>query len=205
MADVRIVSRIRVRAERFKRHPNLLVRRAAQLAILMCLVARLMPWSSRRPAEATQRFEASELIDNPSFSLGVRDYLQSSGLLRPKLGMLARLLIALEAADASERELAGSDHRGFVLRLEGGPDQRALRNLLIWQNLVLGVHPGCGDDRAVDVLLLLSDPAGDAARTFDLVSIALLLPRIRNLALFWDADSLEAALPLHLSVAERAR
>src|SRR5262245_35858503 len=100
-----LVPRLRARAERLKRHPNLLVRRLAQMVILMCLVVRLVPWAQRTSAKANT-FESSELIDNPSFSLGVRDYLQSPGVLRPTLGRVARLLIALEAADARLRDLA---------------------------------------------------------------------------------------------------
>ena len=102
---IRIVPKVRARAEQLKRHPSLLVRRSAQLVILVCLVARLTPWALRRPADDADAFESSKLIDNPSFSLGVRDYLKSSGILRSRLGLVARLLILLEAADVANYAL----------------------------------------------------------------------------------------------------
>jgi hypothetical protein len=200
----RIAQSLHTRAYRLKRHPNRVVRRAAQLAILVGLIVRLAPWRSDQTPDGAQELEP-QLIGNPSFAMGVRDYLKAPGVLRPWLGLIARVLVWLEAANARARELARSDHRTFVLRVEGAIDQAVLRNLLIWQNHVLAASPGGADGPAVDVMLLLAEAAGPEARLFDLVSSALMLERIRNVSVFWDVAALASAAPYYLSAAERSR
>src|SRR5262249_2290512 len=132
----RVRPSLRARADRLKRHPSWLVRRSAQMVILGVLVSRLAPWSQQRAGDDGDAHEV-ELMENRSFTQGVREYIRSRGVLRLPLGLLARLLTLLEAADARSRELARSDHRAFVLRVGGTVDQGTLRNLLIWQNHVL--------------------------------------------------------------------
>ena len=199
-----IAERLHAHADRLKRHPNRLVRRTAQLAVLGFLAVRLRRLGFGRPSDSS--FGSQEqLIGNPSFSLGVRDYLASPGFLRPRVGLIARLLVLLEAADRRMRELAQADHRTFIMPIGTAIDQATLRNLLVWQNHVLNSYPGCGDGRSVDLMLMLTGPAAHGARLFDLISTALMLERIRNVAVHWDAESLQRAVPLSLSAAEQAR
>src|SRR5262249_29476246 len=126
-----------------------------------------------------------ELLGYPSFLAGVRDYLTEGGLLRPRIGLVGRLLVRYESTDARVYQLAHADHRTFVLRVDGAIDQLILRNLLIWQNHVLRTYPDCADGRAVDLLIRLAGNSGDEPRLSDLISAALMLEQVRNVSVFW--------------------
>jgi hypothetical protein len=104
-----------------------------------------------------------------------------------------------------KRQAAQSDQRTAVLCVNGRIDQVALRNLLIWQNHLLDPRSVASDGCPVDIMLALTQPAADEPRLFDLISVALMLERIRNFAVFWDDKSLAAAMPMLMSDAERAR
>ena len=199
-----VARRIRARAEGLKRHPNVLVRRSAQAVLLGLLAVRVGRGGVARSPEAAGG-PPGELIGDPSFVAGVRDYLMERGLLRPWLGLVGRLLVLRELADARMYQLTHADHRTFVLRVDGAINQLGLRNLLIWQNHVLHCRPGAGDDPPFDIMLMLSSPTSDEPRLFEVISAALMLERIRNVTVFWDDKSLEAAMPMFMSRAERAR
>src|SRR5262245_53925624 len=114
--------RIRARAEGLKRHPNVLVRRSAQAVLLGLLAVRAGRIGLARSLEPASG-PPGELIGNPPFVAGVRDYLTERGLLRPWIGLVGRLLVLYESADARIYQLAHSDHHTFVLRVNGAIDQ----------------------------------------------------------------------------------
>jgi hypothetical protein len=196
----RILQRLHARAQELHKHPNLLVRRSVQLAMLVLTVIGLPPRLLGHPNERTDG-RASELFGDPSFYAGIRDYLTAPGILRPWLGKVARRLAFTE----SIRSRRKNDHRLFILRLDGRIDQRILRNLLIWHNEILSSHPNLSDGAVVDVVLISTSCSSDEPRTSDLISVALMLNRVRNFYYFWDEGSFGATAPIFMSSVERLR
>jgi hypothetical protein len=200
----RIAQQLHGRADRLLRHPNRLARRTAQLAILGLMASGLTDRGGGRSGGGLHGPQP-RLFNHPSFLAGVRRYLQSPGVLRPWLGSMARRQVLRESVSARRRQLAQSDRLTFVWHVNGRIDQQTLRNLLIWQNHVLESSSAANGGGAVDIILKLPAQAGDEPRLFDLISAALVLARIRNLAIFWGDEGLEAAAPIYMSNAELAR
>ena len=94
--------------------------------------------------------------------------------------------------------------RNFALRLTGPIDQKALRNLLIWQNQVLPSYLRPDDNGQVDVALVLSAGSDNETRLFDLISIVPMLERIRNFVVFWDEETAADAASILMSDKELA-
>jgi len=197
----KIAQHLQARADRLQRHPDRLARRTAQLVILGLMASGLT--DGGRPVGGAHGLQP-RLLSHPSFLAGVRRYLQSPGLLRPWLGSMARRLVLRESVSARRRQLAQSDRLSFVWHVDGRIDQQTLRNLLIWQNHVLESSSASNDSDTVDIMLKLSASANDEPRLFELISAALMLERIRNLAIFWGDEGLEAAAPVYMSNVELA-
>ena len=170
-------------------HPNWMVRRSAQATVLW--VASV--WLALRRvdvAEGDPPDPSDELVQQLSASTGLRDFLHwtqhRQAFRRPPLPRLAVVAFGRMPRRASARH---SDERNFALRLTGPIDQKALRNLLIWQNHVLPSYLRPDDDRQVDVALMLTDRSDNEARLFDLISVVLMLERVRNFVVFWDEET----------------
>jgi hypothetical protein len=114
------------------------------------------------------------------------------------------LVLRLSVA-AKLRERASANDRNFALRLSGPIDQRSLRNLLVWQNQVLPSYLQRNDDPQVDVAVVLTDRPVNEPRLFDLLSIALMLERLRSVAVFWDEETALAETSMLLSERELVR
>ena len=167
-------------------HPNWMVRRSAQATVLWVASVWLAAAARRRGGGRSARPER-RLVQQLSASTRITrlsywtQYRQAVSLA----ASAAILLLWLSVA-AKTRERAHSDERNFALRLTGPIDQKALRNLLIWQNHVLPSYLRPDDDRQVDVALMLTDRSDNEARLFDLISIVLMLERVRNFVVVWD-------------------
>jgi hypothetical protein len=143
------------------------------------------------------------LFDSPSFSAGLRKYVLGPGVLRPWLARFVRRLALLESAREKSRALACSGGDTFVIRIAGRIDQKAIRNLLLWQDHALTRNPKLNDGRAIDIMLSLSSRLEDEPRLFDLLSTALMLERVRNVSVFWSDQSLEAAVAIFAPESDR--
>src|SRR6266508_320256 len=198
----RTVDRLLALVERHTKHRNRAVRRTAQLTVLALSVVR-PPEGAQTPADGAHAPQA-QFVDRLFASTRLRDYVRGRGFVRPLLGLGVRTLLLQAAANAKSRKLAQSDRRAFVLRVNGPVEQALMRNLLVWHNHVFSTYPSCSDGRCVDLMILLAQEENDA-RLFDLISIALMLDRVRNVAVFWDEEGIEAAAPMFMSGAEQAR
>jgi hypothetical protein len=191
-------------AEPLLEHPNWMVRRTAQATVLW--VASIWLVLRRSDVEEGDMPNLSDgLVQQLSASTGLRDFLLGQSLVKRLVGRFCRLLLLRLSVAAKSRERASSDDRNFALRLAGPIDQKALRNLLIWQNHVLPSYLRPGDDRQVDVALVLSGKAGGEARLFDLVSVGLMLERFRNFVVLWDEEAAAEATSVLMSDRELAR
>jgi hypothetical protein len=196
----RAVRRLQDQAERWTEHRRWPVRRAAQLALLGLVLLR----GSDRQA-STSRQQQLRLAERIAASRRVQSYLYGRGPLQFWLGLMSRVLALRMSASVRKRQLAQSDQRTVVLRMNGRIDQVALSNLLIWQNHLLDPRSTADDGHQVDIMLRLMPAAAGEPRLFDLISVALMLERMRNLSVFWDDTSLETAVPMFMSDAERDR
>jgi hypothetical protein len=190
----RISQWLQARARRRVEHPNWLIRRGSQLAVLGSLARRISRRGLGEPldeeGEKQERF-----IEAFAISPSLREYVQARRPLRHWLGGLARTLLMLQAADARLRELARSQQSTVALKIEGQFDQRVLRNLLIWHNHVISPS---SDDRPgypIDIAFVLANASGDESRLFELISVSFMLERIRNISVFWGEGSIELAVP----------
>ena len=185
-------------------HPNWMIRRTAQATVLW--VASI--WLALRRvdvAEGDPPDPSDELVEQLSASTGLRDFLLGRSVVNRLVGRLCRLLLLRLSVAAKARERANSDERNFALRLAGPVDQKALRNLLIWQNHVLPTYLRPDDDRQVDVALVLSGGLEGETRLFDLVSVGLMLERLRNFVVLWDEETAAEAAAVLMSDKELAR
>jgi hypothetical protein len=185
-------------------HPNWMIRRTAQATVLwvasIWLVLRRVDVAEGDPPNPSDG-----LVQQLSASTGLRDFLLGRSLVKRLVGRLCRILLLRLSVAAKSRERASSDDRNFALRLAGPIDQKALRNLLIWQDHVLPSYLRPGDDRQVDVALVLSGEAGSEARLFDLISVGLMLERFRNFVVVWDEEAAAEAASVLMSDKELAR
>jgi hypothetical protein len=189
-------------AEPWLRHEVWLVRRTAQAAVMGVAAIWLV-----LPAEQTGDVAldgTDEFVQQLSSSERLRDFLHGPAIVKPLVGRLCRILLLRLSVAAKARDIARGDNRNFRLRLSGPIDQTALRNLLIWQNHILP-HLRPGDARQVDIALVLPAGSENAVRLFDLLSIALMLDRVRSVSLFWDDETAEGIASVLMSERELAR
>jgi hypothetical protein len=177
-------------AQRGTDHPNWFVRRSAQLTVLGALAGGLALRGLGRPL-SNESEEQQQFFERFAISRSLRDYVQARGAVQPWLGRFARTLLLLQAADTKLRELARPESFTCVLRLDRHIDQPILRNLLIWHNHLLRRDRRGGQN--VDLMLLPVTAGLDESRLFDLISLAFLLERIRNVGVFWGVESSESA------------
>jgi hypothetical protein len=172
-------------AERRLEHPNWLIRRSAQASVLaLATISLALPRADAEPTAT--RDPSTALVRQLSASAALREAVQVGGRVKRRLACVFRaLLMRLSvAAEACERQRHGE--RRVALRVAGPIDQRTLRNLLIWQNHVLPSQLSEDRDRQVDVALALANGRESEPRLFDLLSIALMLERVRNVTIVWD-------------------
>jgi hypothetical protein len=196
----RLVQRLQDQAEQWTEHRRWPIRRVAQLALLGLPLLR----GSDHQAD-TSRQQQLRLAERIAASRRVQSYLYGRAPVQSWLALVARVLALRMSANARKGQLAQSDQRSVVLCVNGGIDQVVLRNLLIWQNHLIDPRSTVGDGSQVDIMLRLMPAAADEPRLFDLISVALMLERIRNLSVSWDDRSLAAAVPVVMSDAERGR
>jgi hypothetical protein len=191
-------------AEPWIRHPNCMVRRPAQVAVLAIATI----WLALARNEKAKP-DASEPIDELACefwsSPRLREFLNGPAIGKPIVGRICRILVLRLSIAAKLRERASTNDRNFALRLRGPIDQRSLRNLLIWQNHVLPSYLRQDDNLQVDVALILAGRSANEARLFDLLSIALMLERLRSVAVFWDEETAVAETSILMSERELGR
>jgi hypothetical protein len=191
-------------AEPWIRHPNCMVRRPAQVVVLAIATI----WLALARNEKAKP-DASEPIDELACefwsSPRLREFLNGPAIGKPIVGRICRILVLWLSIAAKLRERASTNDRNFALRLRGPIDQRSLRNLLIWQNHVLPSYLRQDDNLKVDVALILAGRSANEARLFDLLSIALMLERLRSVAVFWDEESAVAETSILMSERELGR
>jgi hypothetical protein len=196
-----LINGIYASAEKRIIHPSWIVRRVAQAIVIMIGAVR---FGARRfsPAGA-DRAKDQDLVEFLSSSERLRNYIFGPGFFRPTIGLLARVLLArISFSDIADDRMR-SNHSTFALRIDGAIDQLAIRNLLIWQNQILTKYRGNADRRPIDVMLVLRDDR-EEPRLFDFMSVTLMLPQLRNISVFHDDASADAAAPLLLSAPELA-
>lgn len=191
-------------AEPWIRHPNCMVRRPAQVAVLAIATI----WLALARNEKAKP-DASEPIDELArefwSSPKLLEFLNGPAIGKPIVGRICRILVLRLSIAAKLRERASTNDRNFALCLRGPIDQRSLRNLLIWQNHVLPSYLRQDDNLQVDVALILAGRSANEARLFDLLSIALMLERLRSVAVFWDEESAVAETSILMSERELGR
>jgi hypothetical protein len=122
--------------EPWLRHPNWMVRRAAQIVMFgIAIIWLLLP--SSKAAERGSPKPTDELALRLSTSTQLQEFIHGPAIGKPIVGRICRILVLRLSVIAKLSERARDDNRNFVLRLDGPIDQAALRSLLIWQNHVL--------------------------------------------------------------------
>lgn len=191
-------------AEPWIRHPNCMVRRPAQVAVLAIATI----WLALARNEKAKP-DASEPIDELArefwSSPKLLEFLNGPAIGKPIVGRICRILVLRLSIAAKLRERASTNDRNFALCLRGPIDQRSLRNLLIWQNHVLPSYLRQDDNLQVDVALILAGRSANEARLFDLFSIVLMLERLRSVAVFWDEETALAETSTLMSERELGR
>jgi hypothetical protein len=191
-------------AEPWIRHPNCMVRRPAQVAVLAIATI----WLALARNEKAKP-DASEPIDELArefwSSPKLLEFLNGPAIGEPIVGRICRILVLRLSIAAKLRERASTNDRNFALCLRGPIDQRSLRNLLIWQNHVLPSYLRQDDNLQVDVALILAGRSANEARLFDLFSIVLMLERLRSVAVFWDEETALAETSTLMSERELGR
>jgi hypothetical protein len=191
-------------AEPWIRHPNCMVRRPAQVAVLAIATI----WLALARNEKAKP-DASEPIDELArefwSSPKLLEFLNGPAIGKLIVGRICRILVLRLSIAAKLRERASTNDRNFALCLRGPIDQRSLRNLLIWQNHVLPSYLRQDDNLQVDVALILAGRSANEARLFDLFSIALMLERLRSVAVFWDEETALAETSILMSERELGR
>jgi hypothetical protein len=191
-------------AEPWLRHPNWMIRRVAQAAVLgVAAIWLALPRAEETQGGAPERDD--ELVQRLSSSTRLREFLHGPAIAKPLVGHICRVLVLRLSVHTKMRERACSDGRNFALRLDGSIDQKALRNLLIWQNHVLPSYLRQDDHLEVDIALVLTSRSGSEPRLFDLFSIVLMLERFRSFALFWDDETAVGATSMLMSERELSR
>jgi hypothetical protein len=191
-------------AEPWVRHPNWIVRRPAQVAVLG-IATLWLAFARDEKAKPGVSEPIDELARQFWSSPKLLEFLNGPAIGKPIVGRICRMLVLRLSVAAKLRERASANDRNFALRLSGPIDQRSLRNLLVWQNQVLPSYLQRNDDPQVDVAVVLTDRPVNEPRLFDLLSIALMLERLRSVAVFWDEETALAETSMLLSERELAR
>jgi hypothetical protein len=179
-----------------------MVRRLAQVVAFGVAIAWLaLPSAKSAEGGAPARDDA--LADAFASSPRMREFLHGTAIAQPLVGPVCRLLVLRLSVYAKTRERAAFKDRNFALRLDGPIDQRALRNLLIWQNHIL--PPGKRDDAQVDTALVLVSRSESDSRLFDLFSTALMLERVRSFSVFWEEETAIGVTSVVMSERELSR
>jgi hypothetical protein len=174
-------------------HPNWLVRRGAQLFIFFGLIGQLLRLLiGASGAKVDSRF--AEQVGRIYVSVRLSKSVQELGIVRRFCGLVIRSVLMVTSAAIKICELDGGERRDCLLRIDGPVDQIVLRNLLIWRNEILAPGLPRDDTQAVDVAFVLDAAAPSMSRLADLMSVSLLLRRIRNVAIFPDVETAKAAL-----------
>jgi hypothetical protein len=179
-----------------------MVRRVAEVVALGIAIAWLALPSAKR-AEGGAPAPEDALADAFASSPRMREFLHGTAIAQPLVGPICRLLVMRLSVYAKTRERSSWQDRSCALRLDAPIDQRALRNLLIWQNHVLSA--GLRDDAQVDIALVLASGSSSEARLFDLFSAALMLERVRSFSVFWDEEIAIDATSVVMSQRELSR
>jgi hypothetical protein len=79
-----------------------------------------------------------------------------------------------------------TERHGAVICLQGSIDQAVLRNLVIWHNRILFSPRGPDARSEMDITMILA--GADEARLFELISVVLMLDRVRSFELLWDGQ-----------------
>jgi hypothetical protein len=187
-------------AEPWVRHPNWLIRRAAQVAALGVATVWLALPNAKKP-DASAVEESDELLRKLLSSQPLREFLHGPAIAKPVVGHLCRILVLRLSVAGKMRERANSHERQFALRLAGPINQKVLRNLLIWQNHVLPSYLRDDDENQADLMVVLASGSGDEPRVFDLFSVVLVLARLRSFAVFWEEEA--AIDPLSVLMSQR--
>lgn len=191
-------------AEPWVRHPNWMVRRPAQVAVLgIATIWLALARDKKAKPDAPEPLD--ELARQFWSSPKLLEFLNGPAIGKPIVGRICRILVLRLSVAAKLRERASAEDRNFALRLDGPIDQRTLRNLLIWQNHVLPSYLRPDDNSQVDIAMILRSTSTDAARLFDLLSIALMLERFRSVAVFWDETAALAGTSMLMSEHELGR
>jgi hypothetical protein len=192
-----------VLAEPFLEHRNWIIRGAAQATVL-CVASVRLGLRRGDAVDGDAPDPSDGLVRQLSASTGLRDFLLGRSIVKRFVGRLYRALLWRLSVAAKARERARPDQRNFALRLTGPIDQKAMRNLLIWQNHVLPSYLRPDDNRQVDVALVISAGLDNEPRLFDLISIVLMLERFRNFVVFWDEETAADAASILMSDKELA-
>jgi hypothetical protein len=191
-------------AEPWVRHPNWMVRRPAQVAVLgIATIWLALARDEKAKPDALEPID--ELARQFWSSPKLLEFLNGPAIGKPIVGRICRILVLRLSVAAKLRERASTNDRNFALRLRGPIDQRSLRNLLIWQNHVLPSYLRQDENTQADVALILADRSANEARLFDLLSVALMLERLRSVAVFWDEESAVAETSILMSERELGR
>jgi hypothetical protein len=191
-------------AEPWVRHPNWIVRRPAQVAVLG-IATLWLAFARDEKAKPGVSEPIDELARQFWSSPKLLEFLNGPAIGKPIVGRICRMLVLRLSVAAKLRERASANDRNFALRLSGPIDQRSLRNLLVWQNQVLPSYLQRNDDPQVDVAVVLTDRPVNEPRLFDLLSIALMLERLRSVAVLWDEETALAETSMLLSERELVR
>jgi hypothetical protein len=190
-------------AEPWVRHPNWMIRRPAQVVTLG--IATIWLALARDEAKPNASESIDELARQFWSSPKLLEFLNGPAIAKPIVGRICRILVLRLSVVAKLRERVSASDRNFALRLRGPIDQRSLRNLLIWQNHILPSYLRQDENPQVDVALILADRSANEARLFDLFSIALMLERLRSVAVFWDEETALAETSTLMSERELGR
>jgi len=166
-------------AEPWVRHPNWIVRRPAQVAVLG-IATLWLAFARDEKAKPGVAEPLDEMARQFWSSPKLLEFLNGPAIGKPIVGRICRVLVLRLSVAAKLRERASASDRNFALRLSGLIDQSSLRNLLVWQNQVLPSYLQRDDDPQVDVAVVLTDRPVNEPRLFDLLSIALMLERLRS-------------------------
>jgi len=168
-------------------HPNWLLRRASQAAVLGGAFIQVLLNKSVLSTSV-----AGAQIERLWSSTRVSEHLLAPSLSKRSAGLLLRVLLMHVAATKKLSEHNDSNYREFVLCLNGRINQAVLRNLLIWQDHIFAGGAG----RPIDIVLVLRDGSNDECRLFDLLSVTLALEWIRNVDVIWKSDTKVGPTPV---------
>ena len=105
-------------AEPWLRHPNWMIRRAAQAAVLGVATIWLALLGTKQAEEGAPE-GSDEFVQQLSSSTRLREFLHGRAIAKPFVGHICRVLVLRLSVHAEMRERACSDECNFALRLAG--------------------------------------------------------------------------------------